>query len=215
MTQANDNITVTPGTGASVATHLINGLEHQIVVLAAESGHLIGSKDTYFFRIANQVHVAAASTIHWDLFNAHATLLVRICSIKQIPDTTTAVTGVATNWQMQRTTAVGVAGTAQTAWLPDLSQTALNASITCRSKPTSGATASTILSTYSINSEETNVASGQIASMGGLELVPEIIRNLGGISHGILLRQNQGLSITQTTNSVAGNTGWLIGLTVE
>jgi hypothetical protein len=215
MALANDSITVTPGTGATIATQLAGGKEHQIVMIAAESGHLIGSKDTYFFRIANQVHVAAASTIHWDLFNAHATLLVRICSIKQIPDTTTAVTGVATNWQLQRTTAVGTGGAAQTAWLPDLSQTALNASVTARSKPTGGATASTVLSAYSINSEETNAASGVIAAVGGLEIVPEIIRNLGGISHGILLRQNQGISITQTTNSAAGNTGWLIGFTVE
>jgi hypothetical protein len=68
---------------------------------------------------------------------------------------------------------------------------------------------------YQVSSEETNTGTIQVAAMGGFELVPEIIRNLGGVSHGILLRQNQGISITQTTNSAAGNTGWLIGFTVE
>jgi hypothetical protein len=32
---------------------------------------------------------------------------------------------------------------------------------------------------------------------------------------GIVLRQNQGLRVNQETNSIAGNTGWLIGFTVE
>lgn len=40
MTQANDSITVTPGSGATVATHLVSGKEHQVVVLADQSGTL-------------------------------------------------------------------------------------------------------------------------------------------------------------------------------
>ena len=215
MTLANDSILVTPGSGASVATQLAGGKEHQVVMIAAESGHIIGSKDTYFYMIPSQVHVAAANTVHWDLFNADPALLVRVCSIRQIPNITTAVTGVVFDWTLQRTTAVGTGGTAQTAWLPDLSQPALDADVTCRSKPTGGATAGVTLSNYSLSSEETNTATIQIASQGGLELVPEIIRNLGGVSHGILLRQNQGLRCVQVTNSAAGNTGWLIGFTLE
>jgi hypothetical protein len=215
MTLAGDSILVTPGTGATVATHTVATKEHQVVMIAAESGHIIGSKDTFFFRVANQVHVAAASTIHFDIFNADATVLVRVVSIRQIPDIVTAVTGVATNWSFQRTTAAGTGGTALTAYLPDLSQSSLSASITARSKPTGGGTASTVLNTYAVHSEETNTGTMTIAAMGGLELIPETLRNLGGVSHGILLRQNQGLSVTQTTSSVAGNTGWLIGFTVE
>lgn len=215
MAQANDSVNVTPGSGATIATHLIGGKEHQAVVVVGESGHIIGSKDTYFFAIPSQVHVAAANTVHWDLFNADPTLLVRVCSIRQIPNIATAVTGVVFDWKLERTTAVGTGGVAQTAWLPDLSQPALDADITCRSKPTGGATAGVTLSNYSLSSEETNTGTILIASQGGLELVPEIIRNLGGISHGILLRQNQGLRCTQVTNSAAGNTGWCIGLTLE
>ena len=218
MAQANDSILVTPGSGATVATHLVNAKEHQVVMLAGESGHILGSKDTYVYAIPSQVHVAAANTVHWDLFNADAALLVRVVSIKQLPNITTAVTGVAFDWQLFRTSAVGTGGTAQTAWLPDLSQTALDADITCRSKPTGGATTSgASLKNYTVHSEETNAGTIILASLGGLELVPQSIQGslTGGIQHGILLRQNQGLKCVQVTNSAAGNTGWEITFTVE
>jgi len=215
MAQANDSILVTPGTGATVATHLINGKEYQAVVPCAESGHIIGSKDTFYAMIPSQVHVAAANTVHWDLFNADPTTLVRIVTIKQVPNITTAVTGVTFDWTLTRTTAVGTGGTTITPWLPDTTQTALSANITMRSKPTGGATAGTTLINYSLSSEETNTGAILIAQLMGLELVPEHLRNLGGVAHGILLRQNQGVRVVQVTNSAAGNTGWIVGFTVE
>ena len=210
----NDSILVTPGTGATVATQLVNGKECQVVVQADEFGQILGSRDTYVYNIVSQVHVAVASTVHWDLFNADAVLLVRVVSVRQIPNITTAVTGVVFDWKLARTTAVGTGGVAQTAWLPDLSQTALDADITCRSKPTGGATEGVILRNYSLSSEETNAGTIIIVSMGGLELIPQAIAPPNN-EHGILLRQNQGLRCVQVTSSAAGNTGWLIGFTVE
>lgn len=210
MTQANDSILVTPGSGATVATHAANSKEHQVVMVADASGHIVGSRPLYFFDIPSQVHVAAANTVHWDLFNADPSLLVRVLTIRQRPNITTAVTGVAFDWKLARTTAAGTGGTSQTAWLPNTSQTALDADITCRSKPTGGATEGTVLRNYTVHSEETNAGTIIIASMGGLELLP---LNLG--ENGVLLGQNQGLRCVQVTNSAAGNTGWLIGLTVE
>jgi len=210
----NDSILVTPGSGATVATHLISAKEYQVIMQAGVDGNILNSKNMYFYNIPEQVHVAAASTIHWDLFNAHASLLVRVLSIRQKPSIVTAVTGVAFSWTFARTTAVGTGGVAQTGVLADLSQSALDAAITCRSKPTGGATPGVTQSTYSIHSEETNVGTIVIASSGGLELIP-----LGLIppfdERGIILRQNQGLSVTQTTNSAAGNTGWTIVFSVE
>lgn len=218
MAQANDSILVTPGSGATVATHLVNSKEHQVVMMAGESGHIIGSKDTYFYSIASTVHVAVANTVMWDIFNADPALLVRVVSIKQRPNITTAVTGVAFDWQLLRTSAVGTGGTAQTAWLPDKSQTALDADITCRLKPTGGATTDgASINNYTIHSEETNAGTIILASLGGLELVPQAVTGdlTGGVQHGILLRQNQGLKCVQVTNSAAGNTGWEIAFTVE
>jgi hypothetical protein len=207
LTLANDSILVTPGSGATVATHLISSKEYQVMMPADPDGHIWGSQDVYFYNISSQVHVAAANTVHWDLFNADASLVVRVYSILQIPNITTAVTGVVFDWKLARTTAVGTGGAAQTAWGPDTAQTALDADITCRSKPTGGATEGTVLRNYSISSEETNTGTIQIASMGGLELMPAILR-------GLRLRQNEGLRCVQVTNSAAGNTGWLIGFTV-
>jgi hypothetical protein len=214
MTQPNDSVLVTPGTGATIATHTVAAKEHQVMMLADESGHLLGSKPTYMWLIPSQVHVAAANTVHWDMFNAHATLVVRVISIRQIPNITTGVTGVVFDWLLERTTAVGTGGAVLTAWLPDLSQTALDAAITARSKPTGGATAGIDLFNYSLHSEETNTTTVDIAAKGGLELVPQALLPLNN-GAGIVLRQNQGIRCVQVTNSAAGNTGWLINFTVE
>jgi hypothetical protein len=216
MTLAGDSILVTPGSGATVATHTVSAKEHQVVMVAAETGQLLGSLPIYWYAIAEQVHVAAASTIHFDMFNAHATLRVRVLSIRQRPSIVTAVTGAAFNWTFQRTTAVGTGGSAQTAILRDTAtpQTALDAAITCRSKPTGGATPGVALRSYAVHSEETNVGVVALASQGGLELIP--FGQLRDYQYaGIYLGQNQGLSVTQTTNSSAGNTGWDILFTVE
>jgi hypothetical protein len=217
MTLAGDSILVTPGSGATVATHTVSAKEHQVVMLADVAGHIRGTKPYYNYLIPSQVHVASANTVHWDMFNADATAIVRVCSILQVPNITTAVTGIVFNWLLERTTAVGTGGSTITAWVPDTDTgaiPALDADITCRSKPTGGATESTDLRNYSMSSEETNAATIQIAAWGGLELIPRpMLPELGG--HGIVLRQNQGIRCVQQTSSLQGNTGWLIGFTVE
>lgn len=217
MTLAGDSILVTPGSGATVATQTVSAKEHQVVMVADSSGHIVGSKPYYNYLIPSQVHVASANTVHWDMFNADATAIVRVCSILQIPNITTAVTGIVFDWLLERSTTVGTGGTTLTAWVPDTNTTAipaLDADITARSKPTGGASASTDLRNYSLSSEETNTATIIIASMGGLELVPVPMLPTNG-GHGIVLRQNEGIRCVQVTSSSAGNTGWLIGFTVE
>lgn len=201
--------------GDVVATNTVSSKEYQVMILADESGHMLGSKDTYFYNIASSVHVAAASTLTWDIFNADPALLVRVILILPIVDLETAVTGVGFEWQILRTTAVGTAGTAQTAWLPDTAQTALDVDITCRLKATGGATASTSLLRFYTNSEETLAGNQLFSGVGSLgNVVPQALLAPNG-PHGILLRQNQGLRCNQETNSAAGNTAWLIGFTVE
>ena len=204
----------TLGTGGVIATETINSKEYQVFMQAFPDGHLWGSKAQFIVNIPSQVHVAAANTVHWDLFNADAALVVRVISILQVPNVTTAVTGVVFDWLLERTTAVGTGGSTLTPAPVDLSDAALDADITCRSKPTGGATQSTDLRNYSISSEETTAATIHLASIGGLELVPASLWpvNLG---KGLVLRQNQGLRCVQVTNSVQGNTGWVITFTVE
>lgn len=197
-----------------IATEPVSGKEYQVFMQAFPDGHLWGSKAQYVAMIPSQVHVAAANTVHWDFFNADAALVVRVISVLQIPNVTTAVTGVVFDWTLGRTTAVGTGGTAITPWQVDTNVAALDADISCRSKPTGGATAGTILRNYSLSSEETNAATIHLASLGGLELVPSALWPVN-MGMGIVLRQNQGLRCVQVTNSNAGNTGWLITFTVE
>jgi hypothetical protein len=212
MALANDSVLVTPGSGVTMATHTISAKEHEVFMVADPLGHLAFSRPVYHFLIPSQVHVAVANTVHWDLFNADAALVVRVLSILQIPNITTAVTGVVFDWLLERTTAVGTGGSALTAWLPDTAQNPLDVDITCRSKPTGGATQSTDLRNYSISSEETTPATIQITTQGGLELVPDALQFE---SRGLVLRQNQGLRCVQVTSSAAGNTGWLLTFAVD
>lgn len=204
----------TVGTGGVIATETVNAKEYQVMMQAGPDGHIWGSKAQYVASIPSQVHVAVANTVHWDLFNADAALVVRVLSIMQIPNVTTAVTGVVFDWLLERTTAVGTGGSVITPWQVDLNDAALDADITCRSKPTGGATQSTDLRNYSINSEETTAATIHLASLGGLELVHPALQPIN-FGKGIVLRQNQGLRCVQITSSAAGNTGWLITFSVE
>lgn len=210
MTQAGASATATGGD--TIATHSINSKEHEVILLADISGHILGSKPLYGINIPSQVHVNSASTVHWDLFNADAALIARVLSIRQIPNITTAVTGIVFDWLLERTTAVGTGGSTLTPYELDTANTDLDADITARSKPTGGATQSTDLFNYSISSEETNAATIQLAAQGGLELIPDAWRANG---HGIVLRQNQGIRCVQVTASAAGNTGWVITFTME
>ena len=117
-------------------------------------------------------------------------------------------------WNERRRPARG--GSTITPWLPNTAGTALDADITCRSKPSGGATQSTDLFAFTIGSEETSAATIDLANKGGLELVPALLQAPPvGTGHGIQLNQNQGLRCVQVTSSAAGNTGWIIGFTVE
>jgi hypothetical protein len=108
MTQANDGfLKAADGAGTNIATHLVGTKEYQVVIPSAASGHILGTEPAYFYNIATSVHVAAASTLWWDMFNADATAIVRVLHIEPIVNLETAVTGVGFEWQLLRTTAVG------------------------------------------------------------------------------------------------------------
>ena len=215
MTLAGDSILVTPGSGATVATHIVNAKEHQVIMQADEDGHIQGSKLVYAYNIPEQVHVAGANTKHWSFWNGDSALLVRVLSIQQRPSISTAVTGIVFTWKLNRITSAPTGGGAVTAWLPDLSQTALDADIILQTKPSGGSGSSTTLLDYAISSEETNAATQMFHMMmaGGVaNLVPLTLSQNG---KGILLRPSQGLECVQVNSSAAGNTGWVIVFTVE
>lgn len=217
MTLANDSILVTPGSGATVATHSANSKEYQAVMLADSSGHIQGSRELYFTTIWGSVGVAAAQTIHWDLWNGTSSSLIRIVSIKQYISMISAVTGVVVTWKLWRTTSSGTGGTDYTSSLlkHDTSQASLDANITARLKPTGGAALGTQLRVFGMHSEETNTGSMMQAAMGGMELVPRALYEPGLVEKGLVIRPSEGICVTQETNTAQSYTCWEIVFVVE
>lgn len=203
--QANDSILVTPGTGATVATHAAGGKEHQVVMLADVAGHIIGSRDEFLCWFTPATNAANRSVA--DLFNADATIIVRVRGIWIVP-TLTAITGVNIGWDINRTSAVGTGGTTETPRPLDTTQAALDADITARSGATGGATlVYKYLSAYCLN-DETNAGAGILAYQNQLPTFGDRIAE-------IVLRQNQGIQVKQAVTATVGLTGALIHFVVE
>ena len=203
---ANDSILVTPGSGATVATHTVSGKEHQVMMLAGPDGHLINSKDDYFVYYTPATN--AASREVGELFNADASAIVRVRGIWIVP-TQTAITGVQIGFDINRISAVGTTGkTAITPRPSDKSFAALNANVTAGFGSTAGATLDVLLWQVFFFNDETNPSTPLQATYNQL---PEI----GDRSVDICLRQNQGVQIKQSVTATVGLTGALLYFTVE
>jgi hypothetical protein len=219
MTQANDSILVTPGSGASVATHLANSKEHQVVMLANENGQLVGSLPMY--RMFVPLAAAGASKLYFDLFNATGSgKTLRLLSCVPIVSGSVAVTGtLSVDLFLMRTSAVGTGGTAAVGdgvnggsasssltaitiakMVPAESQ--LPAGVTARTVPTGGATAGQVLSMCSVFTEETNASSylGHFNDMAS--------RMRGTDFGGIIIPENTGIRVAQGTVASVGNIGF-------
>lgn len=198
MTQANDSILVTPGSGATVATHLAASKEHQVVMVADADGHIQGSNPVY--RLIVPASAVGANKVHADIFNATGSgLVLKVLSAKVLPDIDTAVTGVVSaEVALTRTTAVGTGGTAATldstsltaATIAELdtNNPALHANITARAAPTGGATAGALLGLRHVFTEETN-AGAALAALLGAEFVDP--------AWPVIVREGQGLRFVQ------------------
>lgn len=206
MQQANDSVLVTPGSGATIATHTANSKEHQAIVPVDANGYLLGEAPQYFLYIPGQA--MTASLVFFDLFNASGSgKTIRLTELCPILASLAAVTGV---YQQElfltRTTAVGTGGTttAGDAYSPGTAVTSLTVSslarrdissatadsylpsqVTARVAPSGGATAGQVLSYWASITEETNAAASfqQRFRMpkGGI-IIPEAsgIRVIGG-----------------------------------
>jgi hypothetical protein len=209
MPQANDSILVTPGSGATVATHLANSKEHQVVILANEAGYIHGTAPTFIISSGNSANVAAARTTHFDLFNATGSgKIIEVVGIYIIP-TLAAVTGVGLTWEIIKTTAVGTGGSTLTPRKADSTDSNLNANITARSKPTGGATTDFIWLYPNTSSEET-IPYASLAS-----ILNHVSFGFHMDTKALILNENEGLKIDQTTNSSVGSTNILVVFTTN
>lgn len=207
MAFPNDSITVTPGTGASVATQLANSKEYQVVMVADDDGHLHGSLPRYRLIIPSQA--VGASKVFCDLFNATGSgKIIRITSLFAYCDNDTAVTGtLGVEVALTRTTAVGTGGTAAsndgttltaaTISRMDTTDSVVPAQITARAAPTGGATAGAYLGSRWVFTEETNAGSALAGMLGS-----DLIRNDGSK---LIIRENEGLRVVQGTVASVGS----------
>lgn len=207
MSLANDSIAITPGTGATVATHLVSSKEYQVVMVASADGHILNSAPVYRLIVPSQA--VGANKVFCDLFNATGSgVVLRILSAFCYVDSDTAVTGtLGVEVALTRTSAVGTGGTAATAdgtsltaatiSKLDTASAALSASVTARSAPTAGATAGALLATRYVFTEETSAPSGIAGILGA-----EFIRNEGAE---LYVRENTGLRFVQGVVASVGN----------
>lgn len=206
MPQANDSILVTPGSGATVATHTVNGKEYQAVVVARSDGYIVGSRDdwlAYYTPVANAANREVA-----EIFNTSATQIVRVRGIWLLP-TFTSVVGAQIGFNINRINTVGTTGgTLITPRPTDTAFAALDAGITCRYGTTAGAAlVYTYFAQYTQN-EETNAAFGFLPLINLLPILGDQVME-------IVLRQNEGVQIKQNVTNTVGLTGAMILFTVD
>lgn len=209
MTISNDSITVTPGTGATVATHLIGGKEHQMTCDVDEYGHITGTAPAYILFAPSQA--AGANKVYFDLFNASGSgVTLRVKSVEVVKNGSVAVTGtLSVQLFLTRTTAVGTGGTAATAegttfTAPSINKmnpanASLPAGVTARSAPAGGATAGAVIGETHMYTEETAAASYQYIDF--------LIAEAADIQP-LFVPENTGIRVVQGTVASVGNIGF-------
>lgn len=200
MTQANDSILVTPGTGATVATHLAATKEYQVVMVADESGHIQQTLPTYNWWVPGAA--VGASKLYADIFNAAGSgKILELRGLWAIPKSDVAITGaVAVEVGLYRTSAVGTGGTAHTynggtastahvitPW--DTTNSVPPAQVTARAVPTGGATISALYWAQYVFTEETNAGTYMAAYTNLLPVATMTQRMTFNEGQGMLIKQ--------------------------
>src|SRR6185503_578302 len=212
MALANDTIKITPGSGATVATHSPGSgtTEYQVVTMADATGHLVETKATYLCPIPPLTNTA--NRYHWELFNGSSATTITVRGVWPIPQSDVAVTGaVSARYDFFRTTAQASGGTAHTfeslltttasfARVDTNDPSLVGSGISCSTVLTSITTGAWLFTAY-VFPEETNPAA---LLMQGINLIPQ--RTWG---KELVLRPTQGLAIRQGTIASVGATGWL------
>jgi len=221
MVQANDSVLVTAGVGTTIATELIAGKEHQVVIQADNSGHLMGSLPSYLY--TSPPITAGASKLWLDIFNATGSgKVMDIRGLWIIPKLDVALTGVvAVRLDLYRTSAVGTGGTAASTDSAtvdvaggnftkfDETNTAVPAQITGRVAPAGGATISRWLFPMNYSPEELGTSAGGYL-IQGVNMVPMLT-----FGQKLAVRENTGLLIRQNSVASVGSASILVAFTLE
>lgn len=206
MTVANDSVLVTPGSGATIATHLVNSKEHQVVMVANANGHLQDTLETWYFW--STFDAGAQNEVLIDIFNATGSGKVLKVRKLFIQHNFATVVGVGHQFDVFRTSSVGTGGTGLTARPADPGNPALPSQVTARHAATGGAaTSGGVLFSIGTTPEETFPTVGLLPM---INWIPE-----GPTIQEIVVPENQGLKVVQITNSTVGVWACLAVVTVE
>lgn len=203
MTLAGSSETL--GTGGVIATHTVGSKEHQVVMQARGDGHIMGTRPDYLVNFPAATNTATREL--GQIFNAHASTIIRIRGIWIIP-TQTAITGATVSWDVNKISTVGTTGLTTVTPRPmDSANTHALTSITFGHSSTAGGTLSHLWFPVFLFNEETAAPNGLIAYQNQLP-------TLGDTVCEIVLRQNEGVQVKSTAGTV-GLTGCLMQFTVD
>ena len=196
MALPNDSIDVTPGTGATVATHTVSSKEYQVVMLANPTGHVMGSVPTY-----SAWSTAIASTVnlvYLHVFNATGSgKVVKMRKVFLQPSQAIVAATAPHTWRIAKTSAVGTTGnTAITIQKHDSTDPAVPAQITAARSYTAGGTQTFTYFEVSIATEET-------AAGNGLAPMFNILPNDGDVVSDYIIREGEGLAVQVVTAAAA------------
>lgn len=228
MALANDAVLVTPGSGATIATHSPGGsntTEYQVTMLANATGHIVDSMPTYGLNVPQLL--LAANKYHWELFNhpsSGKTLTCRgLWPIIELSQSNAAT--LLARFELYRTTAVSSGGTASAAFESASSilanffrlnpgDASLSSHISAKTQLTSITTGTFLwpayLSTFATSSISSLGAMNINQLTAGINFVPQ--REFG---QELVIPAGQGVAMRQGTVASAGSIGWLIEFTVD
>lgn len=223
MSQANDSIAVTPGAGALVAAQSPgDGKKYQVMTVADDKGHLLGTKPTYSYIVPSTP--VGANKLFLDIFNATGSgKIMKIISIRPIIDTDVAVSGlVGIRLLVFRTSAVGTGGTAWqyrnatldvaggTVGPHDTANAALPAQITGRHLLTAGATISEWIRGMYVMGEEASTSMAY-EFQGTINIL-----DVDDASCQLLtVREGEGILVKQGAIASVGNVRFRVTFTLE
>lgn len=210
MAQANDSILVTPGSGATVATHDVGSKEHQVIMEAEASGHILGSIPTYWYW--SEPGATANLQRQFTLWNGSGSgKLIKVRKLFIANVQTGVVTGVACRFNVRRITAEPASQVnTLTAVKMDTNNAAVPAQITGKNGSVA-AHAGDILFGLGAATEEVLTGQGvHAAVLAAINWLPE-----SRLIQDLILREGEGLDVQFATNTTTGLFGVLCVFTLE
>jgi hypothetical protein len=196
MVQANDQVDVTPGSGAVIATHSVGGKEHQVMMLANPAGHLIGDIPTY--SAWSTAIASTANLVYMHVFNATGSgRIVKMRKVFLQPSQAIVTAPAPHTWRIAKTSAVGTTGNVALTIRPhDSLNPAVPAQVTAGRSYTVGGT-------QAFSWFEVPIATEETASGNGLVGLVNILPNDGDMVSDYILREGEGLAVQVVTAAAA------------